>query len=130
MLNGPPRSNQFMHAGLDATITSENETTFSLHHSTSVPSPIFPCGSITCPDSLLCVSCSCYCAKRVLIEYSRNVFRKIWGQLEHLMFEISVGLDMISQCWAPHTPILTSSDLLLNYLTLQEGYEDGSVSWF
>ena len=51
------------------------------------------------------------------------------------MFGISVALDMIRQCLA-YTPMLTSlhihrmtSDLVLNHLTLQDGYGDRSVGW-
>ena len=75
-----------------------------------------------------------YCDKRVLINSPENTlipfFAKSGGQLEYLMFGMSVTLDMIGRCLA-HTPMLTSlhihrvaSDLVLNYLTLQEGYED------
>ena len=128
---------------LNGSITSENDTIFShnltsLHISTGTITnlsvqlhhlPRFPCLR----------QLFLYCDKRVLINSPENTlvpfFEKSGGQLEYLMFGISVALDMISQCLA-YTPMLTSlhihrmaSDLVLNYLTLQEGYGNGSAGW-
>ena len=129
MLNGPP--------------IFENETIFShnltsLHISTGTITnlsvqlqhlPRFPCLR----------QLFLYCDKRVSINSPEHTlipfFAKSGGQLEYLMLGISVALDMITQCLA-HTPMLTSlhihrvaTDMVLNYLTLQHGYGDGSVSW-
>ena len=81
-----------------------------------------------------------YCDKRVLMNSPEisliPFFAKSGGQLEYLMLGISVAFDMINQCLT-HTPMLTSlhihrvaTDLILNYLTLREGYENnGSAGW-
>jgi F-box-like len=128
---------------LSGSIISENESTFShnltsLHISTGTITnltvqlhhlPRFPCLR----------QLFLYCDKRVLINSPETTlvpfFAKSGGQLEYLMFGISVALDMITQCLA-HTPMLTSlhihrvaSDLVLNLLTLQDGYGEGSVGW-
>ena len=128
---------------LNGTLIPENETAFShnltsLHISTGTITnlsvhlqhlPRFPCLR----------QLFLYYDKRVLINSPETTlvpfFAKSGGQLEYLMFGISVALDVISQCLS-HTPMLTSlhihrvaSDLVLNYLTLQEGYGSGSVGW-
>ena len=122
------------------TLISENETTFS-HNLTSLH---ISTGTITnlsvqlhhLPQFPHLRQLFLYCDKRVLINSPENTlvpfFAKSGGQLEYLMFGISVALDMIRQCLA-YTPMLTSlhihrmaSDLVLNHLTLQE---DGSVGW-
>jgi hypothetical protein len=127
----------------NGTLTSENETTFS-HNLTSLH---ISTGTITnlsvqlhhLPQFPYLRQLFLYCDKRVLINSPENTlvpfFAKSGGQLEYLMFGISVALDMIRQCLA-YTPMLTSlhihrmaSDLVLNHLTLQEGYGDGSVRW-
>ena len=72
-----------------------------------------------------------YCDKRVLISSPETTlipfFAKSGGQLRYLMFGISVSLEIIRRCLA-HTPMLTSlhihrvaTDVVLNYLTLEEG---------
>ena len=129
-----------VHSG---SLVFENETTFlhnltSLHISTGTITnlsiqlhhlPRFPCLRYL----------FLYCDKRVWIDSPETTllpfFAKSGGQLEYLMFGMSAALDMIIQCLA-HTPMLTSlhihrvaSDLVLNYLTLQEGYGEGSVGW-
>ena len=134
---------RMFNGSLNGSLTSENETTFShnltsLHISTGTITnlsvqlhhlPQFPCLR----------QLFLYCDKRVLINSPENTlvpfFAKSGGQLEYLMFGISVALDMIRQCLA-YTPMLTSlhihrmaSDLVLNHLTLQEGYGEGSVGW-
>jgi hypothetical protein len=122
------------------TLTSENETTFS-HNLTSLH---ISTGTITnlsvqlhhLPQFPHLRQLFLYCDKRVLINSPENTlvpfFAKSGGQLEYLMFGISVALDMIRQCLV-YTPMLTSlhihrmaSDLVLNHLTLQE---DGSAGW-
>ena len=124
-------------------LTSENETTFS-HNLTSLH---ISTGNITnlsvqlhhLPRFPYLRQLFLYCDKRVLINSPENTlvpfFAKSGGQLEYLMFGISVAMDMLSQCLA-YTPMLTSlhihrmaSDSVLNYLTLQEGYGNGSVEW-
>jgi hypothetical protein len=134
---------RMFNGSLNGSFTSENDTSFShnltsLHISTGTVTnlsvqlhhlPHFPCLR----------QLFLYCDKRVLINSPENnllpFFAKSGGQLEYLMFGISVALDMIRQCLA-YTPMLTSlhihrmaSDSVLSRLTLQEGDGDGSVGW-
>ena len=124
----------------NGSLASENETNFS-HNLTSLH---ISTGSITnlsvqlhhLPQFPFLRQLFLYCDKRVLINSPENTlvpfFAKSGGQLEYLMFGMSVALDMIRQCLA-YTPMLTSlhihrmaSDSVLNYLTLQkEGYDRG-----
>ena len=134
---------RMFNGSLNGSLTSENETTFS-HNLTSLH---ISTGTITnlsvqlhhLPQFPYLRQLFLYCDKRVLINSPENTlvpfFAKSGGQLEYLMFGISVALDMIRQCLA-YTPMLASlhihrmaSDSILNHLTLQEGYGDGSVGW-
>jgi len=127
---------------LSGPLIFENEITYShnltsLHISTGITNlsvqlqhlPRFPCLR----------QLFLYYDKRVLISSPENTlmpfFAKSGGQLEYLMFGISVAMDMIRQCLV-HTPMLTSlhihrvaTDLVLSCLTLQEGYGDREDGW-
>ena len=134
---------RMFNGSLNGTLIPENEPTFS-HNLTSLH---ISTGTITnlsvqlhhLPQFPYLRQLFLYCDKRVLISSPENTlvpfFAKSGGQLEYLMFGISVALDMIRQCLA-YTPMLTSlhihrmaSDLVLNHLTLQEGCGEGSVGW-
>ena len=130
---------RMFNGSLNGSLIPENQTTFS-HNLTSLH---ISTGTITnlsvqlhhLPHFPYLRQLFLYCDKRVLINSPENTlvpfFANSGGQLEYLMFGISVALDMIRQCLA-YTPMLTSlhihrmaSDLVLHHLTLEEGNGNG-----